>query len=241
MKTAIKHTLAITALLFSALTTQAQVKIGSNPTVIETQSNLEVEASTPNRKVKVDKTSGKLTIQDGTEGTGKVLTSDAVGGASWQEPATLNIPVTAFSGKLTTSYVIPAWTAHDQLDQRIPLTPTIGGSGWNATTKRWVASTAGTYSVQVGLSCNSTTGAAVALWTRIWITSENGGPLFKGVTAMGAPAGDWQSVVYTGQLAPGDGISLEGYTMQTDGQPPVNSIWTGTCAPAYMTITKISN
>ncbi|MGA0560293.1 hypothetical protein ACO2Q8_26755 [Larkinella sp. VNQ87] len=87
MKTLIKHTLTVVALFAGAFTAQAQVKIGSNPTVIEAQSNLEVEASTPNRKVKVDKTSGQLTVQDGTEGEGKILTSDAVGGASWQPAA----------------------------------------------------------------------------------------------------------------------------------------------------------
>ena len=64
----------------------AQVKIGTNPTTIEPGSHLAVEASTPGRKVKVDKTTGQLSITDGTEGAGKVLTSDATGGSSWQNP-----------------------------------------------------------------------------------------------------------------------------------------------------------
>jgi hypothetical protein len=68
----------------------AQVKIGTNPTTIEANSNLEVEASTTGRKVKVDKTSGQVTIADGTQGQGKVLTSDANGGASWQNGAPCN-------------------------------------------------------------------------------------------------------------------------------------------------------
>ncbi|WP_052731036.1 hypothetical protein [Spirosoma radiotolerans] len=85
MKTMIKYSLLLLVVIASTLATQAQVKIGSNPTVIEPQSNLEVEASTPNRQVKVDKTTGQLTIKDGTEGVGKILTSDAVGGASWQK------------------------------------------------------------------------------------------------------------------------------------------------------------
>lgn len=69
--------------LFSVTTLFAQVKIGTNPTTIDANSNLEVEASTTGRKVKVDKGTGQLTIKDGTEGNGKVLTSDADGGASW--------------------------------------------------------------------------------------------------------------------------------------------------------------
>ena len=120
MKTVIKHTLAITALLFSALTTQAQVKIGSNPTVIETQSNLEVEASTPNRKVKVDKTSGQLTIKDGTEGVGKILTSDAVGGASWQFPASTTI-LTGVNNPPEGVYITPSLTPEYTADCPITL------------------------------------------------------------------------------------------------------------------------
>ncbi|WP_291193100.1 hypothetical protein [Dyadobacter sp.] len=75
-----------TALLLGSSAAFAQVKIGTNPTTIEPNSNLEVEASTPGRKMKVDKTTGQVSIADGTEGAGKVLTSDAAGGTSWQYP-----------------------------------------------------------------------------------------------------------------------------------------------------------
>jgi hypothetical protein len=73
------------ALLLGSSVAFAQVKIGSNPTTIEPNSNLEVEASTAGRKMKVDKTTGQVTITDGTQGTGKVFTSDANGGGSWQQ------------------------------------------------------------------------------------------------------------------------------------------------------------
>ncbi|OZI07670.1 hypothetical protein BWI93_13200, partial [Siphonobacter sp. BAB-5385] len=57
-----------TACFLAALLTSsslfAQVKVGTNPTTIETNSNLEVEASTSGRKVKVDKTTGQMTIAD---------------------------------------------------------------------------------------------------------------------------------------------------------------------------------
>ncbi len=78
--------LVAAVLLFGFSTAFAQVKIGTNPTTIEPNSNLEVEASTPGRKTKIDKTTGQVTITDGTEGAGKVLTSDAAGGTSWQNP-----------------------------------------------------------------------------------------------------------------------------------------------------------
>ncbi len=232
--------LFVVILLCTSSALFAQVKVGSNPTVIDPANNLEVESTDPAKKISINKTTGKLTIADGSQGAAKILTSDGNGVATWQTQSSLAIPVTVFNGAITSSAIVPTFTTHDEINQRLPLAPIIGASGWNATTKRFSVPENGSYSVQVGLSCNSTTGAGVTLWTRIWVVSENGGPIFKGAAAMGNPSGDWQSVVYTGQLAAGDGISLEGYTMQTDGQPPINPIWTGTCGRAYMTVTKIN-
>jgi hypothetical protein len=76
--------LALILALTASSVSLAQVKIGTNPTTIEPNSNLEVEASTSGRKMKVDKTTGQVTIADGTQGAGKVFTSDAVGAGSWQ-------------------------------------------------------------------------------------------------------------------------------------------------------------
>jgi hypothetical protein len=228
------------AMLVASQGVFAQVKIGSNPTVINPANNLEVESTDPTKKISINKTTGKLTIADGSQGDTKILTSDANGVATWQSQSSLAIPVTVFNGAITANAVVPTFTTHDEINQRLPLVPTLGASGWNAATKRYTVPSNGSYSVQVGLSCVSTTGAGIVLWTRIWVVPENGGPIFKGTAALGGTAGDWQSVVYTGQLAAGDGISLEGYTMQTDGQPPINPIWTGTCGRAYMTVTKIN-
>jgi hypothetical protein len=47
----------------------AQVKIGTNPTTIDPANNLEVEASTVGRKTSINKTTGQVTIADGTQGT----------------------------------------------------------------------------------------------------------------------------------------------------------------------------
>ncbi|WP_090381113.1 hypothetical protein [Dyadobacter sp. SG02] len=85
-RTKLTSALFAAAMLVGSSTAFAQVKIGTNPTTIEPNSNLEVEASTPGRKTKIDKTTGQVTITDGTEGAGKVLTSDAAGGTSWQNP-----------------------------------------------------------------------------------------------------------------------------------------------------------
>ena len=70
------------ALSFAAPSVQAQVKIGSNPTTIDPNNNLEVEGE-PTKKFSVNK-NGQVTIADGTQGAGRVFTSDANGGGSWQ-------------------------------------------------------------------------------------------------------------------------------------------------------------
>ena len=57
----------LTMLLTAASTAFAQVKIGTNPTTLDPNSNLEVEASTPGRKTSVHKTTGQVTIADGTQ------------------------------------------------------------------------------------------------------------------------------------------------------------------------------
>ncbi len=84
--------LFITAMAVSSASF-AQVKIGTNPTTIEANSNLEVEGSTAGRKMKVDKVTGQVTIADGTQGEGKILTSDAVGGSRWEAPSVQDTPV----------------------------------------------------------------------------------------------------------------------------------------------------
>ncbi len=71
-------------MLLSTFDVSAQVKIGTNPTTINAANNLEVEASTSGRKTSIDKTTGQVTIADGTQKIGRVFTSDGNGGGSWQ-------------------------------------------------------------------------------------------------------------------------------------------------------------
>jgi hypothetical protein len=73
----------VAAMFLGASAAFAQVKIGTNPTTIDPANNLEVE-STAGNKVSVNKTTGKVTIADGSQGSGKILTSDANGVATWQ-------------------------------------------------------------------------------------------------------------------------------------------------------------
>lgn len=112
-KTFFKTIASIAMITAVATTTHAQVKIGTNPTTIGATNNLEVEA-TNSKKVAVKSdtgqlivgstattvptggtnaaviidngtTAGAIQIKDGTQGTGKVLTSDENGVGTWKE------------------------------------------------------------------------------------------------------------------------------------------------------------
>ncbi len=95
--------LKILLILFCVSKLQAQVKIGANPTSINSNALLEIEPST-NSKFIVTKDSakvgigtaspvakldviGKVKITDGTEGVGKLFVSNAAGVGSWQDAA----------------------------------------------------------------------------------------------------------------------------------------------------------
>ncbi|WP_254411167.1 hypothetical protein [Dyadobacter diqingensis] len=92
----------------------AQVKIGTNPTTINAANNLEIEASTAGRKTSVDKTTGQVTIADGTQGLNKILTSDANGAASWQSPAAQDAP--AIFSVTSTANQTSFYGANDKVD-----------------------------------------------------------------------------------------------------------------------------
>jgi hypothetical protein len=72
------------AILFATPNVHAQVKIGSNPTTIDPNNNLEVESADPAKKISINKTTGKLRIADGSQGADRVLTSDVNGEATWK-------------------------------------------------------------------------------------------------------------------------------------------------------------
>lgn len=57
---------AFAAMLSMSSAVYAQVKIGANPATIGTSSNLEVESTNGNKTI-INKTTGQLTIQDGTQ------------------------------------------------------------------------------------------------------------------------------------------------------------------------------
>ncbi|WP_159469795.1 C1q-like domain-containing protein [Dyadobacter sp. 3J3] len=104
--------LIVSGMLLSAQDVAAQVKIGTNPTTINAANNLEVESSTAGNKVSIDKETGKMTIADGSQGNGKVLTSDANGVATWETGT--NVSCNAFEVAKSISSIAqgPAFVLH---------------------------------------------------------------------------------------------------------------------------------
>lgn len=86
-----------------ALTANAQVKIGSNPSSINNNAHLDIESTTGSRLIVTKDSSkvgigtltpaakldvaGKVKISDGTQGNGKLFVSNASGVGSWVTPA----------------------------------------------------------------------------------------------------------------------------------------------------------
>ncbi|MBO9611284.1 MAG: hypothetical protein J7619_01245 [Dyadobacter sp.] len=159
----------------------AQVKIGTNPTTIEPNSNLEVEASTAGRKMKVDKTTGQVTITDGTQGAGKVFTSDANGGGSWQQvPGQTTEVMLSVNGSQSIGGVI---TAFDFANARYDR-----GGNFNLTTNVFTAPTAGLYLFNVSDNVGNDLSNAYVAWGRLNRTG-NAGLLEAGDFNMALAAG----------------------------------------------------
>lgn len=143
MKKVICNLFLLTGVLIHA---QAQVKIGTNPTTIDPANNLEVEASTANRKVSINKTNGQVMIKDGTEGAQKILVSDSIGGASWKSPAQNNISQLVLSARRADT-LQPTGITY------IPSLPLVTGNAadYNATTSVYTVPVAGFYNYNFSL------------------------------------------------------------------------------------------
>ncbi|OZI07672.1 hypothetical protein BWI93_13210 [Siphonobacter sp. BAB-5385] len=160
-----------TACFLAALLTSsslfAQVKVGTNPTAIETASNLEVEASTTGRKVKVDKTTGQLTIADGTQGAGKVLTSDANGGASWQAAPSQTSPVWIYA-KQSTTQTISGLTPID-----FNIETADRGSNFDPSTDKITVPSSGIYQISCGTKKINTNAGGFNMALYVFVNGAN--------------------------------------------------------------------
>lgn len=84
MKKALRFCAFLFVILPFSETAFAQLKLGNNATKVDPEASLEVESVTYGSRFRIDKSTGQITIQDGSQEFGRVLTSDAQGKASWR-------------------------------------------------------------------------------------------------------------------------------------------------------------
>ncbi|WP_254411161.1 hypothetical protein [Dyadobacter diqingensis] len=234
------------ALTMSISSAFAQVKIGTAPTVIGANSNLEVEANN-NKKIIADKVSGTLKVENKPSSpvTDSLVTRDANGELHQMSPSRLitqqKVPTMVFSGIMTASYVIPVLTTNNAPGQQIPLVPRPGfTTGWDATARVFTIQKDGYYQIEAGLSCAGTgAGGGTNQVTRIWISNFYsglpGGPFVYGTAPISTSYGDTQSLVWSGAFSAGTTVNLNGYTVPLGNGPAT----TGNCVIGYLNITKL--
>ncbi|WP_254411165.1 hypothetical protein [Dyadobacter diqingensis] len=162
-------TLIITATFVFTSSAFAQVKIGTNPTTINAANNLEVEASTAGRKTSIDKTTGKVTIADGSEGTAKILTSNATGLATWTTPAAQDAEV-MFSGRLNVNQILPVATI-TKINFNLEFFDK--GNNFDLTTDQLTAPTSGYYTINCGFTRSGTQQNSIAAF--LYVNNVEGG------------------------------------------------------------------
>lgn len=210
-----------TAMLLGSSAAFAQVKIGTNPTSINAANNLEVEASTTGRKTSIDKTTGQVTIKDGTEGAKKVLTSDANGGASWQNAACGSFEATGASQIVPINNLIT-----DPYTVLIPNTETFDPlNAFNPATGEYVVPATGMYIFKASGGDYITGVVTGSRNSTIAIISAQKGPLTYSVTAAQVyGGGSWNNVVSVNYLTAGDVITFRTQITHVSGTKPSATI-----------------
>ncbi|MEO6252878.1 MAG: hypothetical protein ABIO79_06215 [Ferruginibacter sp.] len=153
--------------------------------VIKHNGNVGIGTPVPDRKLDVR---GGVKIVDGTQGAGKLLTSDAAGNASWQLPSGgggSEPHVAFFAGNtdFTTAGTqsIPATTLTTvQFGEGFAFFN--DGTGYNSTTNRFTPPTAGVYQLNVTLNYQGTPGEIIDITLRL----GNGGHIVKGIQTIPA-------------------------------------------------------
>jgi hypothetical protein len=219
-----RRTLAIIALLFTTSALFAQVKIGTNPTTINPANNLEVEASTAGRKVSIDKTTGKVTIADGSQGLDRVLTSDANGVATWQSQ---NVGCASFEASRTTNQLVPINDSNGFPNTII--IPDIEdydpSNAYNPATGEYTVPTTGFYAFKAS-SGDNIPGVTVATRnSTIYILSQAKGPIsFAVVQQQIYLNGSYNSVSSMNYLSAGDKVTFQINVVHATGTKPAATI-----------------
>ena len=202
------------AALFCSASVFAQVKIGANPTTIDPANNLEVESADPAKKVSIDKTTGKVTIADGSQGDAKILTSDAAGVATWQSTSSLRIPRTAFTGYFTGDVALNTGTT---AGVRIPFTTNNPIGDWDATNRQYTIPENGIYRIEFNAQLDNTVSGKT--YFNQWVVLFVSGSIFKtaSFTVNGPSAGWGPALFVTGTFVAGDKVEIDIYSYDITG------------------------
>lgn len=182
----------------------AQVKVGTNLGNIGSTSNLEVEASTTGRKTVIDKTTGQLTVKDGTEEAGEVFTSDANGNGSWVAGGASQVNFFAY---FTGAKSFPSNLKFDTA------TPNVG-NGYDVVNDRFTAPVAGIYYF-VGtcyIDCTGGTGVYTDYKDIMSIMVNYVPKITQEQFPYTRSLGNAFSISYLTRLNQGDVVELYGYT-----------------------------
>lgn len=186
--------------------------------MINPANNLEVESTTAGNKVSIDKTTGKITIADGSQSDQSILTSDANGVATWQPKSTIRVDETVFIGEQSDTYRVTDWgTVFNAVKDRIPLTPRAGSlDGWDATNKQYIIQEDGYYRVFAGAKLTGTAEATAQLPTRANVYL---GPWYvvSMYESINKAVGPVLPIFWQGELKAGDPVTLWITNQRTTG------------------------
>jgi hypothetical protein len=108
----------------------------SNSLILGNNANVGIGTSSPSAKLDVD---GTFKLKDGTEGVGKILTSDAAGNATWQ-----NLPPSISFSANTSTTSIPAGTTTALIYDNVEYD---NGTNFNVATGQFVSPETGVYHI----------------------------------------------------------------------------------------------
>ena len=180
--------------------------------VIKHNGNVGIGTQNPGRKLEVV---GGVKIVDGTQGAGKVLTSDVAGNASWQ------VPVSGGGGEQHIAFYAGN-TDFVLGNQSIPATTVSTvefgngyaffneGGGYNLTTNEFTPPVPGVYQINVTLNYQGTPGETMDITLRL----GNGGHIVKGLQTIPAGGGGviTLTATYNSVNSAGAPIRVEAYS-----------------------------